>query len=373
MRHLTGARHFFLPGKSAPHSITAAGGVFKAWRAVLASAALLIFVAACGGDSARPDPQTSNQDLAPKRLTFMAGCKPQANLPFVGAYIAQEKGYFRELNLDVTIRHAQTGEHLQLLLANEVQVSTANGASVLRRQDQGLEIVSIALIGQRSEQGFAVLENSGINRVSDWVGKTFGYKGSVPTEFLAIARAAGIDPARVNQVRVGFDPRILSERQVDILAVFFSNEPWQLEKIGHKTRVFDPNDFGIESLGLTYIATPEMIERDPEAIERFLRAALRGIEYAATNREEALDIIMKFAPQEDREHQRFMLNVELDRAITDLTRRHGLGWQSREQWQRFHDSLLEFEGITKRLDVSRVYTDQFLSRIYRDGVLQWPY
>lgn len=364
MRHLTGARLFFLPGIS--------GHQQPNIQKVLSLGLLAIFAAAvvaCGGGSAA---QPSASDLAPKRITFMAGFKPQANLPFVGVYIAQEKGYFRELNLDVTIRHAQSGEHLQLLLANEVQITTANGASVLRRNDQDLEIVSLALIGQRSEQGFAVLENSGINTVRDWAGKKFGYKGSVPTEFLAIARAGGLDPARVEAVRVGFDPRILSEGQVDILAVFFSNEPWQLENIGFKTRVFDPNDFGIESLGLTYIATREMIEKDPEAIERFLRAALRGIEYADKNRDEALDIVMKYAPQENREHQRFMLNVELDRAITDLTRKNGLGWQTREQWQRFHDSLLEFGGITKRLDVSRVYTDEFLRRIYKDGKLQWP-
>ena len=42
---------------------------------------------------------------------FMAGYKAQANVSFVGPYVAQEKGYYREQNLDVEIRHsAQTGE-----------------------------------------------------------------------------------------------------------------------------------------------------------------------------------------------------------------------------------------------------------------------
>jgi ABC-type nitrate/sulfonate/bicarbonate transport system substrate-binding protein len=378
MRHLTGARHFLLPGRIAK------GGSGDATNAptvistntirgfVLALAAFALLFSACGGGGDEEQPPTANLELAPKRLTFMAGFKPQANLPFVGVYIAQEKGYFRELNLDVTIRHAQSGEHLQLLLADQVQVTTANGASILKRNDQGLEIVSIALVGQRSEQGFAVLESSGIRSVTDWAGKTFGFKGSIPTEFLAIARANGLDPNAVRARSVGFDPRILSEGQVDILAVFFSNEPGQLERIGHKTRVFDPNDYGIESLGLTYIATRQMVEKDPEALERFLRAALRGIDYADRNREEALDTIMKYAPQEDRDHQRFMLNTELDRAVTDFARKNGIGWQTREQWQRFHDTLLEFEAITRRLDVSTVYTDQFLKRIYKDGKLQWP-
>ena len=52
----------------------------------------------------------------PESITFMAGFRPQANLPFVAAYVAQEKGYFEEQGLNVDIQHS-TGEHLNLLMA----------------------------------------------------------------------------------------------------------------------------------------------------------------------------------------------------------------------------------------------------------------
>ena len=111
-------------------------------------------VAACGGDDDTPNGSQTGGGQSRERLTFMAGFKPQANLPFVGAYVAQEKGFFHELGLDVVIRHAQSGEHLQLLLAGEVDVATANAAQVVQRASEGLPLRSIALIGQRSEQGF---------------------------------------------------------------------------------------------------------------------------------------------------------------------------------------------------------------------------
>jgi ABC-type nitrate/sulfonate/bicarbonate transport system substrate-binding protein len=302
----------------------------------------------------------------------MAGFKAQANLPFVGVYVAREKGYFDAQALDVEIRHAQSGEHLQLVLAGEVQFTTANAAQVVQRNDQGLPVVSIALVGQKSEQGYAVLASSGITSVRDWAGKTFGYKGTEPAEFFALARAAGLDPERVNRVRVGFDPRILSEGQVDILAVFFSNEPDTLARLGHPTRVFDPNDYGVQSLGLAYVATKDYLAKDPGTVQRFLKAVLKGIDYANQNREEALEIVMKFAPQEDREHQRFMLNTELDRAQSDLTRRNGWGWQTREQWQSLSNTLLEYKAIEKPADLTALYTDVFLKQIYREGRLIWP-
>ncbi len=407
MLHLTGARHFLLPGRptflvksmrsrlpTAAHRSGharrhASGSLAGGWRppappltpkgarfsmlALFGLAGLGLLLAACGGgggNEAASSPQA--KDLPLKKLTFMAGFKPQANLPFVGVYVAQEKGFFREQGLEVDIRHAQQGEHLQLLLAGEVQVSTANAVSVLKRQAQDLDVVSVALIGQKDEQGFAVLADSGINSVQDWAGKTLGYKGTVPVEFLAIARAANLDPNKVKQVSVGFDPRILTEKRVDILPVFLSNEPDTLERLGYKVRIFDPNDYGIPLMGLAYITSRDYLDKDPDAIDRFLRAAIRGIYYANDHRDEATDIVMKYAPQEQPEHQRFMLDTELDRAITGLAKENGLGWQTKEQWQALHESLLEFKAIDKPVDVSRAFADQFVRKAFKNGRFVWP-
>src|SRR3989304_1558581 len=208
-----------------------------------ASLVLALSLTACGGGSDEPAPTSAGRDL--QHVTFMAGFKPQANLPFVGVYVAQEKGFFREQDLIVTVRHAQSGEHLQLLLAGEVQLTTANGSNVVQRNAEGKPIVAIALIGQKSEQGFAVLQSSGIAAVKDWEGKTFGYKGSVPTEFLATVKANGVDAAKAKQQAVPYDPRDLSEGLLNQLDVFLSNEPDPLTRLGFPTKVFDPSDYGI--------------------------------------------------------------------------------------------------------------------------------
>jgi ABC-type nitrate/sulfonate/bicarbonate transport system substrate-binding protein len=319
--------------------------------------AVLAFAVACGGGGSVDGDRES--------ITFMAGFKPQANLPFVGVYVAQEKGFFDELGVDVEIRHAQSGEHLQLLLAGEVDVSTANAAQVVQRRAEGLPLRSIALIGQKSEQGFAVGADSGIESVSDWAGKRFGYKGTVPVEFLAIAEANGLDPDAVEQTRVGFDPRILSEGEVDILAVFISNEPGQLERIGYPVTVFDPSDFDIPVLGLTYITSEDKLEGESEALSRFLRGALRGIEYASNNVEEAIDIVLEYAPQEVREQQVFMLTTELGRA--GPAEGPGYGWQTQAQWQALIDALRQYAIVTEEVGAGDVFTTDLLETVYEDA------
>ena len=72
-------------------------------------------------------------------------------------------------------------------------------------------MVAIALFGQRGQQGFLALKDSGIATPNDWEGRTFGYKVSIPPDYLAIVEAQQVDRSAVQEVRVGFDPRVLTE------------------------------------------------------------------------------------------------------------------------------------------------------------------
>lgn len=299
----------------------------------------------------------------PEPLTFMAGYKPQANLPFVGVYVAQEKGFFAEQGLNVTIQHsAGGGEHLQLLAAGEVDITTQDAAVLLkRRADPGLPLVSIGLIGQRGQQAFAALADSGIESPRDWVGKNVGYKGSPPPDLFALLAAAGVDPAQVNLVNVGFDPRVLTEGLVDVYPVFKSNEPDLIRGWGYNLTLWEAADYGVPALGLAYVTTPEIINKNPDRIARFMRAALAGIEYARQHPDEAVDIVMQYAGnQADPAHMRFMLTTELADAVSPVTEANGPGWQTADQWQALYDMLVKYQAIDKPVNVTEVFTNEFL-------------
>ena len=351
-------------------------------RRPLLAAALLplliaVLLAACDGDGSGGTPGAVDNPIAPDRVTFMAGFKPQANLPFVGAYVAQEKGFFAEQNLDVDIQHVSTpGENFKFLALGEVQFSTGDAATVIERagDDPPLGIVAVALIGQRGQQGFAVLADSGIATPADWAGKRAGYKGTQPTpDFLAILNASGIDPGQVETVRIGFSPQVLTEGEVDIFPLFLSNEPDTLRNLGYEVTVVEAADFGAPTLGLTYVTSQDYLSENPDITLRFLKAALRGIEYARDNPDEAIDIVLQYASQEDRDHMRFMMDTELAAAESDLTDDNGSGWMTGQQWQDLHDYLAQFDGIPAPLDdVSVTYDDRFLQQAYQDGELIWP-
>ncbi|MEZ4594829.1 MAG: ABC transporter substrate-binding protein [Chloroflexota bacterium] len=304
--------------------------------------------------------QTGGQE-ALREMTFMAGFKPQANLPFVGAYVAQEKGFFAEEGLSVTIEHsAGGGEHLQLLAAGEVQVTTQDAAVLLqRRADPGLPLVSIGLIGQRGQQAFVALADSGLSSPADWAGHTVGFKGTPPPDLFALLAANGLSESDVELVNVGFDPRTLTEGLVDVYPVFKSNEPNLIRGWGFEVVQWEAADYDVPTLGLTYVATEELIESDPDLLQSFMNAVLRGIEYAQENPDEAVQIVLKYAGEDaDAAHMRFMLDTEL----ADAQSPDGIGWQTEAQWQALADMLQTYESLPGDVDVTAVFTTQFLDR-----------
>lgn len=296
-------------------------------------------------------------------MVFMAGFRPQANLPFVGVYVAEEKGFFEEEGLAVTVRHsAGGGEHLQLLAAGEVQVTTQDAAVMLeRRAEPGLPLVSIGLIGQRGQQAYVALAEAGIESPAQWRGRTVGYKGTPPPDVFAILEAVGLSEEDVQLVNVGFDPRVLTEGVVDVYPVYKSNEPNLIRGWGYELAQWEAADYGVPTLGLAYVTTEALVEAEPEMLGAFVRGALRGIAYAREHPEEAVAITMQYAGEDaDAAHMRFMMETELADYESEVTEEFGAGWQTAAQWQALADMLWTYGALTEEVRVEEAFTNAFL-------------
>ena len=329
----------------------------RAWIAglLVCAATVLALAAACGDDDAEGPLE---------QVVFMAGYRPQANLPFVAVYMAEARGFFADEGLEIDIRHSTQGEHGQLLLAGEVDVTTATAAQALRQRANGLPVRTIALFGQRGDQGFVVHADSGIETPADFEGRSVGFKGGVvPAELLALLATADLGPDDVQLQAVGFDERVFIERQVDVFPVFLNNEPNRIRNAGVDIRVFDPHDHGIATLGVTYFVHEETTIERRELVERFLRAALRGAHYAASHPDEAIDLVLEYAEGADRAHQRFLFDTDLRNA----ERANGMGRATLEQWDALQDLLLQYdEQFSGPVDVSTVFDPSFADALYDD-------
>jgi len=326
--------------------------------------ALCALVAAgCGDDdTGAPASKATGTAGELREITFMAGFRAQANLPFVAVYVANAKGYFAEEGLQVDIEHsAGQDEHLKLLLSKEIEFTTGTAAQVLRRRADGLPLRAVALFGQRGDQGFVARADSGIETPADFRGRTVGFKaGVVPAELHALLATAGLTEDDVRLQAVGFDPRVFIEGGIDVFPVFLSNEPYAIRKAGVDIRVFDPADYGVATLGLTFLAHEDTVRDDPDLVRRFLRASLRGAQYAAEHVDEAVSITLEYAPGADRGQQQFLLETDLANA----RRADGLGRSSAEQWDALQQTLLQAGVLDQPTDAASAMDMSFVDALY---------
>jgi ABC-type nitrate/sulfonate/bicarbonate transport system substrate-binding protein len=306
-------------------------------------------------------------------MSYMAGFKAQANLPFVAVYVAEDRGFFADENLEVDIQHAGfTGAHKNLLLAGEVDITTLPASEMLQiRANSGAPYVAVMLFGQRGDFGYAVLNSSGIESPSDFAGRDVGFKGIVQAEFHAMLAAHGLTTDDMNMIDVGFNPVVLVEQQVEVYPVFLSNEPDTLSRnLNQDITVFEAADDGVPTLGVVYLVSEEFLQDDTnrEKLERFLRATVRAFEFSVDDPAAAIESTGKFLgndPPPDLVHERFILDTEITNALSDLTRANGVGWFTQQQFRALTDVLLEYGALENDIDLEAALDRSFLEKIHQ--------
>ena len=306
-------------------------------------------------------------------MTYMAGFVAQANLPFVAVYVAEDQGFFADENLEVDIQHAGfTGAHKNLLLAGEVDITTLPASEMLQiRANTGAPYVAVMLFGQRGDFGYAVLNSSGISSPADFAGRDVGFKGIVQAEFHAMLAAHGLTTDDMNMIDVGFNPVVLVEQQVEVYPVFLSNEPDTLTRnLNQEITVFEAADDGVPTLGVVYLVSEEFLEDETnrEKLERFLRATVRAFEFAVDDPAAAIDSTVKFLaedPAPDLVHERFILDTEIENALSDLTRANGVGWFTQQQFRALTDVLLEYGALDNDVDLEAALDRSFLEEVHQ--------
>ena len=111
----------------------------------------------------------------------------------------------------------------------------------------------------------------------------------------------------------------LIDGQVDAVAGYLSNEPFQYRQKGQPINIIDPRSYGIDFYGDNLFTTDDEIRNNPERVKKMIRATLKGWDYALKNKEEIIDIILaKYNPALNREKLRFEAKVIDQMILPDL-------------------------------------------------------
>ncbi|MEV6928940.1 ABC transporter substrate-binding protein [Dactylosporangium sp. NPDC051485] len=279
----------------------------RRYRALLAgvlAVALIGAAAGCSDSKAEPAAAGGGSAKADK-VTYLTAFGAVGRDAF--AWVAQEKGYFKEAGLDVTIQlGAATGENLKGLAAGQAQFANLDliGAWILAGKGEYKDFRAIAAIHQQSLVSIVALEGSGITSPKDLEGKKVGAAtGSVnQLLFPAYAKLADIDPAKVQWVNAQPPqlPALLAGGQVQALSTFLIGTKG-IEKAagGKKTVVLPYSKYLGDLYGNGIITTSKLAKENPDLARRFRDASLKALKYTIEHPDEAAQILKKAQPAAD--------------------------------------------------------------------------
>jgi NitT/TauT family transport system substrate-binding protein len=224
---------------------------------------------------------------------------------FAGYYVALENGFYEEEGLDVVIQPGGPDIAPPQVLAGGGADAMLNWMpSALAARERGLPVVNIAQPFVRSGLQLTCWKDSGITEPADLAGHTVAhwfFGNEYP--FLGWMNQLGIpvdgSANGVTLLQAGFNVDPLLQRQADCISTMTYNEYWQIIDAGvspEELVTFRYSDYGMDTLedGI-YVLEDNL--NDPAFLDkmtRFVRASMKGWEWAAANPDDAAMIVLDY-------------------------------------------------------------------------------
>ncbi len=220
---------------------------------------------------------------------------------FAGYYAAKWQGFYEQAGLDVEIRSAFEPGGKFHNVTREVATGRADfgtaGADILEAQDKGASLVIVKSVFQQSPVALYSRVETRLQSPADLVGLRVGTRpgGIAGVELQAMLRAESIDPARVPQLKIegnlGIDD--IANGLLDVASGFTISAGWYARQRGLDLVAMRPQTYGVDFYGDALFTHRRWVEQDPELVEKFAAASLRGWEYALTHPTEIADRISR--------------------------------------------------------------------------------
>ena len=222
---------------------------------------------------------------------------------FAGYYVAKDKGFYKDANLDVVIKPG--GPDIgppQVIAGGGADVIIDWMPSALASREKGVPLVNIAQPFKRSGMMLTCRAETGIKAPADLAGKTLGvwfYGNEYP--FLSWMSKLGLktdgSAAGVKVLKQGFNVDPLLQKQADCVSTMTYNEYWQVIDGGipaDKLVVFKYEEQGVGTMedGLYVMEANLKDAAFVDKMARFVTASMKGWEFARANPKDAAKIVL---------------------------------------------------------------------------------
>lgn len=228
-----------------------------------------------------------------KKVTLQL--KWKNSFQFAGYYIAKEKGYYKEIGIDLDIKEFEDGINIADVVQKNENTYGIGGISIILEEAQNKNIILLAAIFQSSPLILLTNKNSKINTIKDFKNKKI-MLGSDPLNNIVLNAMLQSEDLSLEDMIIqkqSFNIKDLITNKTDLITAYISDQPYQLSHLGYKSTIFHPKDYGFDFYNDILFTSKKELEKDPQTVRDFKIASLRAWEYAFNNFEETIEIILK--------------------------------------------------------------------------------
>jgi NitT/TauT family transport system substrate-binding protein len=283
------------------------------------------------------------------------------NIQFAPLYVAVENGYFEAAGIEVEFDYSFETDAVALVGADELQFAVVSGEQVLLARAQGLPVVYAAAWYQQYPVAVVSKVEQGIVTPADLKGKKIGLPGLFGANYIgldALLFSVGLTEGDVTLDSIGFNQvEALATDQEQAISVYAANEPVQLRAQGYELNEIRVADYvQLASNGL--ITNEKTIAENPDLVRRMVSVLVKGLADTMANPEEAYELSKKHIPDLTDADQPVQMQV-LTRSI-ELWKTDRVGYSDPRAWENMHELLLNMKLLSKPLDVSKAFTNEFV-------------
>lgn len=239
--------------------------------------------------------QTAIASLVPAYAQTKFVFSPQwsAQAQFAGYYVAKELGFYKEENLDVEIKHPFSTQTIkERVTSGESDASSLFLSEAIALVDEGIKLVNVLQTSMNS--GMIIVSRYGEDPMKLHGVKVVNWRAGFGQIAKAIAEREHLD---YKWITASSSLNLFVSGAVDAVLAMSYNEYNQLlqtglVKPGEAIYRFSEHGYNIQEDGV-YV-TADRYRKDPDSVDRFVRASRRGWEWAAEHPKETLEIVMKY-------------------------------------------------------------------------------
>ncbi|MEC7764334.1 MAG: ABC transporter substrate-binding protein [Pseudomonadota bacterium] len=283
------------------------------------------------------------------------------NVQAAGYVMADAKGFYEEAGLDVEILPGGPNLNSTALVASGANTFGTNDVNgiVMGVQEQ-MDLVMVAACFQKHPAGVITLAAENIAEPADLVGKKLAYNEGGPwTLTKAMLGREGVSLDDIELI-VSPSTELLINGNVDAKTGFTVNEPIAVELAGIETSVLLPSDYGVDTSAEAIFTTRAFAEENPELVQAFVDATIRGYDYAYANQEETVQTVLEYNNQLDPAQQTEQLRRQESYVFDDFATEHGACAYKTNVVADTIEVLNTYGGMEITVDPASVYSTEFV-------------